>query len=158
MHWTQGYGHLMIDYSYPSPDPARADSNIKTFLDANPTYEREVRFYGHAIYQLFSYSQFLANFSTLYPERLFDVLVKMHDPINKDDIRSEVRDLLKDGENIEKAIRIYKKTKLMHITLRDILNLQDTQSTLNEISVLAEVLISEVFEYVFLRYKERYGL
>lgn len=148
----------MSDFYSLLPDPARSESNIKTFIDANPDLREDLDKYKNTIAQLFSFSQFLANFSILNPQILFDILSKLQIPLNKDELKTELNDFINNSDDIQKSLRIFKKTKLLLITLRDILNLQDTQSTLNELSVLAEVLISEVFDYVFQIYKQRYEL
>ncbi|MCX8027929.1 MAG: bifunctional [glutamate--ammonia ligase]-adenylyl-L-tyrosine phosphorylase/[glutamate--ammonia-ligase] adenylyltransferase [Thermodesulfovibrionales bacterium] len=148
----------MSDVFNLCPDPARAESNVKTFLEENPSYSESFSKYKNEIALLFSYSQFLANFCILYPERLFEVLDKLNHPVSRDEIRSELKDIItQHPDDILKALRVFKKSKLLHITLRDILHVQDTQSTLNELSVLAEVLIDEVFDHVFYLYTIKYS-
>lgn len=149
----------MNSYDY-CPDPERARNNIETFLDQNPPYRERFRLYEREIALLFSYSQFLANFAISYPERLFQSLENLHTRQSERRLRlelSEILTLCDEPSDAMKAVRIFKRAKLLHITLRDILALQDTQSVLYDLSILAEVILSVCLEYLIRHHERRYG-
>ncbi|MCX8069270.1 MAG: hypothetical protein N2738_02075, partial [Thermodesulfovibrionales bacterium] len=84
----------MTDTYHSYPDPARAESNVRKFLEENPKYTELFKTYKNEITLLFSYSQFLANFCTLYPESLFVALNTLNHPLNRDRLKTELKDII----------------------------------------------------------------
>ncbi len=142
------------------PDPERAQRNIVTFLEQNPNYKDRLFLYEKEVAMLFSYSQFLANFSISFPEKLFAALDNIDLKLKETTLRRELAEILSLCDDISEAmheVRVFKKSKLLQITLRDILLLQDTQSVLYDLSILAEAILSLSFEFLFELFSYRYG-
>lgn len=149
----------MAYYDY-CPDPERAKHNIDSFLEHNPGYRDRLKIYEREIALLFSHSQFLANFAVTHPEKLFIALEGLNLKVRENTMRRELTEMLILCDDLSKAmqsLRVFKRSRLLHITLRDILALQDTQSILYDLSILAEVILSVSLEYLMGLHCNRYG-
>ncbi len=149
----------MMPYDY-CPDPERAQHNIESFLEINPGYRDRLNIYIREVALLFSHSQFLANFSISHPEKLFIALENLDLRVRESLMRRELTEMLILCDDISQAmqsLRIFKRSKLLHITLRDILALQDTQSVLYDLSILAEVILSVSLRFLMELHRKRYG-
>ncbi len=149
----------MAHYDY-CPDPERAKHNIESFLEHNPGYRDRLKIYEREIALLFSHSQFLANFAVSHPEKLFIALENLDLKVRENTMRQELTEMLILCDDLSKAmqgLRVFKRSKLLHITLRDILVLQDTQSVLYDLSTLAEVILSVSLAYLIGLHCNRYG-
>ncbi|MFO0753290.1 MAG: bifunctional [glutamate--ammonia ligase]-adenylyl-L-tyrosine phosphorylase/[glutamate--ammonia-ligase] adenylyltransferase [Thermodesulfovibrionales bacterium] len=146
--------------SYSVPDPERAANNIETFLAENPGYSARLEEHRAAVAMLFSHSQFLVLHSVRNPGVLFGALENLHTSPDADALGSELRDLLAQcatpAEGM-RAVRGFRKDRLLHITLRDILRKADLQEILLEMSTLADVILSESLPFVEGFLMQRYG-
>jgi glutamate-ammonia-ligase adenylyltransferase len=143
------------------PDTGRAFKNIKAFFSLHPDYEDQLSSGLYAVSMLFSYSQFLANYSLRNPDVLLNSLRHLDAPLNIEAIKEELKarfskcESLKDGM---KAVRDFKKEKLIIVTIRDILKRATLQDTMNELSLLADAILSESLDFIFPFLANRYGL
>ncbi|MCX8030094.1 MAG: bifunctional [glutamate--ammonia ligase]-adenylyl-L-tyrosine phosphorylase/[glutamate--ammonia-ligase] adenylyltransferase [Thermodesulfovibrionales bacterium] len=134
------------------PDYDRAKNNLETFLNRNPEYFSKTKEYLHHITMLFSYSQFLANYCINHPESLFKAIESLEKEITEESLKSELNILLKDSSTIKegmKTVRLFKKDKLLIITLKDILKLTSIEDNMYELSILADSIISESLWFVY---------
>jgi glutamate-ammonia-ligase adenylyltransferase len=142
------------------PDPERAKNNIDAFLSQNPEYNEKLDKYIYEVSNLFSYSQFLANYCIKKPKSLFSAIEKIDNPFDTDELRKELRSLfessasIKDGMNL---IRDFRKDYFLILTLQDILKIYPIQDVMIHMSNLADVILSESLSYVESFLKQRYG-
>ncbi len=109
---------------------------------------------------LFSYSQFLANYSIQYPDVLFHALNNLDESFEKAYLRNELRSILSTCASIDEgmsAVRRFRKQKLLIITLKDIIKLTDLQSLMFDMSNLADVVLDESLIFVEHFVAQRYG-
>ena len=147
----------MTKYVY-CPDPFRAKNNIENFLERNPNYRDIFYNYEREIALLFSHSQFLANFSITYPEELFINLERLNQQISKKNLTIELSEILSNCKDTMKTVRIFKKSRLLHITLRDILGIDSTHVVLFNLSILAEAILFLVFEFINRQFEMKYSI
>jgi glutamate-ammonia-ligase adenylyltransferase len=147
-------------YLSSCPDPERAVNNIEAFLSQNPGYEGKLKHNLSRAAMLFSYSQFLANYSMQYPDALFHALNNLEESFEKSHLRNELRSILIScasiGEGMS-AVRRFRKQKFLIITLKDILKLADLQSLMLDMSNLADVVLDESLLFVSPFIAQRYG-
>jgi len=159
---TQGSGvqiNEMRDIS-DLPDPERARKNIESLLSAHPGTRERVDEHYNRIAALFSYSQFLANYSVQYPDALFAALDGINNPLDIHILACELQESLSScrsvGEGM-RAIRRFRKDKQLRITLRDILHIADLPEIMLEMSSLADVILRQSLEFVESFLMQRYG-
>ncbi len=149
-----------MKYLTSCPDPERAGNNIEAFLSQNPGHEGKLKHNLSRASMLFSYSQFLANYSIQYPDVLFHALDNLDESFEKSYLRDELRSIfsacasLADGMS---AVRRFRKQKLLTITLKDILKLADLQSLMFDMSNLADVVLDESLLFIGPFIAQRYG-
>ncbi|MDI6801113.1 MAG: bifunctional [glutamate--ammonia ligase]-adenylyl-L-tyrosine phosphorylase/[glutamate--ammonia-ligase] adenylyltransferase [Thermodesulfovibrionales bacterium] len=142
------------------PDPERALNNIKAFVSKNPDYKEQIENNILPVSMLFSHSQFLANYCINNPLILFEALKDMYAAQNTGSLRTELRELLSDCASAKegmKVVRDFRKSKLLVITLRDILKHAGLQEIMLEMSNLADVMLSESLGFVESFLIQRYG-
>lgn len=142
------------------PDPERAQKNIQSFVAKNPKYEEELNAHIMEISTLFSYSQFLANYSIKRPDALFYAIDNLNITFDVEQLRMELREVLsscKSQMDGMRVVRNFKKNKLLIITLKDILRLSETQEIMLDMSNLADAILCESLIFVEHFLKERYG-
>src|SRR5208337_1239137 len=142
------------------PDPERAGNNIEAFLSQNPGYEGKLKHNLSRAAMLFSYSQFLANYSIQYPDVLFHALNNLDESFEKSYLRDELRRIFSACASIDEgmsAVRRFRKQKLLIITLKDILKLADLQSLMLDMSNLADVVLDETLLFIGPFFTQRYG-
>jgi len=140
-----------------TPDPDRALNNLHSFLEENPAREEELRANIRNIAMLFSHSQFLANYSTSYPDDLFAAIRE----IGSEAGRQEYADALDQafsaiGEPPQRAtlplyvsaVRRMRLREILKITLRDILRKADLVDVMIEMSCLADAIIAASLKVV----------
>ncbi len=138
---------LMIsEAALHSSDPLRAERNLQRFIQENP---ENVPAVSHlpSVAKLFAASQFLANFCISSPEELFLSLIERRRDITKKLLQERVKkeivlDENADKNDVMKALRLFKKRYLLRITLRDITGEADIQTSMDELTVLAESILS----------------
>ncbi len=142
------------------PDPERAGNNIEAFLSQNPAYEGKLKHNLSRAAMLFSYSQFLANYSIQYPDVLFHGLDNLDESFEKSYLQKELRSIFSACASIDagmSAVRHFRKQKLLIITLKDILKLADLQSLMLDMSNLADVVLDESLLFMESFIAQRYG-
>lgn len=160
MPLTLVYGQKLNKYNH-CPDPVRAQNNIDKFIEANPNYKDLLFIHEKEVSILFSHSQFLANFCITYPQELFYNLEILTQNITKSDLKRDLAEILSLSGDITTAmrlVRIFKKSRLIYITLRDLLQIDTTQVVLYNLSILAEVILSLVFDFISEQYSMKYTL
>ncbi|HXW69498.1 MAG TPA: hypothetical protein VEJ88_07790, partial [Dissulfurispiraceae bacterium] len=150
----------MKNYLTSCPDPERAGNNIKAFLSQNPGHAGKLKRNLPRAAMLFSYSQFLANYSIQYPEILFHALNNLDESFEKSYLRNELRSIFSTCASLNEgmsAVRSFRKKKLLNITLKDILKLADLQSLMLEMSNIADVVLDESLLFIEPFIAQRYG-
>lgn len=145
-----------------TPDPERAINNLRSFCESNPERTEEVLANLRALSLLFSYSQFLAHFASSHPGALFESIPMVREPLKTESLAAALREEIggvSDApiETIMSIPRIFKKKALLRITLRDILNITDFLETMAELSLLADVIVTESLNLMRNRLTETYG-
>ena len=149
----------MRDLSY-LPDPERAGKNIDTFLSDHPELRPRIDEYFDSITALFSHSQFLANYCTQYPDRLFDALECLHEALDAHEYTAELHEELLSCSSLNegmKAIRRFRKDKQIIVTLKDILHLAELPDIMLDMSNLADIILRESLHFVESFLDQRYG-
>ncbi len=142
------------------PDPERAYKNIETFIEKNPDFADTLYKNIYPVSMLFSFSQFLANYSIKKPHSLFESLRLLDNTFDANKLRADLRVLLNECNTLKEgmgAIRNYKKDKLLTITLRDILKKTTLQEVTYELTVLADAILSESLDFVRVFLINRFG-
>ncbi len=152
---------MKIELRYDLPDPERAHKNIETFIDKNPDYADKLHSNLYPISMLFSFSQFLANYSINKPNSIFESLNSLDGAFDIERLSSELSRLLSKCKSIKEGmsvIRNFKKDKLISITLRDILKRAALQEIIYELTILADIILSESLNFVSSFLIDRYGM
>jgi glutamate-ammonia-ligase adenylyltransferase len=142
------------------PDSERAKRNLETFIVQNPGYEERLEHHFTEIATLFSYSQFLANFSTKYPDLLFKAIDNRNKILNGEEIKEELKIKLTSAESLKEGmdiLRILRKYYFLTITLQDILKIFPIQVVMLHLSTLADSILSVSLDLIEDSLKKRYG-
>jgi glutamate-ammonia-ligase adenylyltransferase len=144
-----------------TPDPGRSRKNLERFLKTVSDPEPFDTFMPE-IARLFSFSQFLAHFSTLFPDRLLHTLRTMDQSVTKSIVSSEIEELLPPFEKTSEEefirwVRFFKRDLLLRITLRDITGRTGTVEAMEELTCLAEGLIEVTLRWSLEVCRRRYG-
>ena len=157
---------LIREVSAATPDPERAFKNLERLLQDSPEFFEEHKQQIESIANLFSYSQFLADYCIKNPSRLSYALRHLNDPVRKEDIISEVRDLYKitvDSfsnqfkQESMKALRKLRKDYLLKITLKDITGITGIDECMTELSILSEVIIQVALDVSIVLMARKFG-
>jgi glutamine synthetase adenylyltransferase len=149
-----------------TPDPERALKNFKGLLSTAPEILEEHQQHIDKIAKLFSYSQFLADYSIRNPDRLSAALHNLHEPVSEQILSSEA---FKTYESTVKSspymlrheamrlLRKIKKNYLLRITIKDICGIISLNECMTELSTLSQTItgLALNFSYQFLR--EKFG-
>lgn len=156
-----------------TPDPERAQRNLMRLFETD-TNTRRLTPYLSVISQLFAASQFLANYCIAGPEELYNAvrerkknltrrllkerahkeLSPPHGPASE---RKEMKGDATDISHMMKALRLFKKRYLLRITLRDITGESSLLTSLDELTFLAEVIISTALRWSLEHNQTRFG-
>ena len=141
----KGIHKRILDAANLSPDPKRAEANLRRLFEAASEGDC---FLPHIeeISKLFAVSQFLANYCVSNPDELISVIKEIGEPVTKKLLSSRSSAEVSfhesaDISEIMKSARLFKKRHLLGITLRDILGITDTLTSMDELTCLAEVII-----------------
>jgi glutamate-ammonia-ligase adenylyltransferase len=158
------------DAASATPDPERALKNLTSFLAENPSRGDELEIHVRGISLLFSFSQFLANYSIARPDILFSVLQDIDTPLDREHISAALKarfdDIEGPGHRVAssgspdlwmEAVREFRMQEMLRITLRDILRKTDLVGSMAELSVLADVVIANSLVVVRRSLTEIYG-
>jgi glutamate-ammonia-ligase adenylyltransferase len=143
------------------PDPSRSERNLVRFFETNPDQNISS---GNLlnIAKLFSSSQFLANYCISNPIELDHALSELaNDVITVLLEKTSETELIFSGiteiADVMKALRHFKKSYLLRITLRDLTGVTDVRSSMKELTVLAEIMISAALEWSLAFNKRKFG-
>ncbi|MFZ5997530.1 MAG: bifunctional [glutamate--ammonia ligase]-adenylyl-L-tyrosine phosphorylase/[glutamate--ammonia-ligase] adenylyltransferase [Nitrospirota bacterium] len=143
------------------PDPERAQRNIEAFLTENPGYAEKLKSALEQSALLFSHSQFLANYCIYHPESLFHALEAMGAPFDYEVLCKELRLSFQSCSTLAegmKAVRLFKKEKLLITTLKDILKKAEFQELVLDLSTLADAILEESLTFVDTHLRQRFGV
>ncbi|HEC96999.1 MAG TPA: bifunctional [glutamate--ammonia ligase]-adenylyl-L-tyrosine phosphorylase/[glutamate--ammonia-ligase] adenylyltransferase [Nitrospirae bacterium] len=142
---NEGLHKRIEELSLDTPDPVRAERNTLSLFELTPAGP----FLPYLAYicRLFAVSQFLAVYCIANPEELLAALKEIKRPGSKEllseRIRTEVTpDEPEDLNGMMKALRGFKKRYLLRITLRDLAGETGILSSIDELTLLAEAIIS----------------
>ncbi|GBD97219.1 MAG TPA: bifunctional [glutamate--ammonia ligase]-adenylyl-L-tyrosine phosphorylase/[glutamate--ammonia-ligase] adenylyltransferase [Nitrospirae bacterium] len=141
-----------------TPDPVRAERNLVRFVELNP--DKILYPYFSEAAGLFAVSQFLANYCIANPEDLFAAIREIRNNITKRFLEERAGGLSGHKMDINymmKALRHFKKQYLLRITLRDITGETDIQSSMDELTLLAETIISISLKWSLRLNRQRFG-
>lgn len=148
-----------------TPDPERALKNFKGLLSTAPEILEEHQQHIEKIAKLFSYSQFLADYSIKNPDRLSATLQKLHEPGCEQIFSSELPETHESAEKSTsilrheamRLLREIKKNCLLRITIKNICKIINLNECMRELSILSEKMteLALNFSYQFLR--EKFG-
>ncbi len=141
----EGLHKRIEELSLDTPDPVRAERNTLSLFEltaAGPFLP-----YLADICRLFAASHFLAIYCIANPEELLAALKEIKMPVSGDlllkRINAEITpDEPWDLKDMMKALRGFKKRYLLRITLRDIAGETGILSSMDELTLLAEALVS----------------
>ena len=153
-----------------TPDPERAEHNLVSFLEDNPSRADEIAVHARSAALLFSSSQFLANFSRTRPDILFQALRNLDTPLEREQLALRLRQrLAAPGEPSDRsaaasahhaqmtAVRMFRMEEILKIALRDILRKADLVDVMLELSMLADVIIGQSLSFIRESMNEIYG-
>lgn len=154
--------NIIHEAALNTPDPERAERNLLRFVELNPD---TASLSPHLLLaaRLFSASQFLANYCMAHPEELFAAIKERDKELTREALNTrageELSDLpLTDIKQVMRALRLFKKRYLLRITLRDITGEADIQASMNELTFLAETIISASLQWSLKYNQNRYGV
>ena len=157
---------LIQEASERTPDSAKALKNLERLLQECPELIEEHEQQIDGIAKLFSYSQFLADFSIENPGILTRNLKDIAIPVSKQKIVSETRKAFEihAGEPIgpfkQKAMEFLRKTKKNHLlrtTLRDLAGMTSLKECMAELSAIADALTETALYIAEFILRERFG-
>lgn len=141
----EGLHKGIADLSQDTPDPVRAERNTLSLFELTPA--APFLPYLADICRLFAVSQFLAVYCIANPEELLAALKEIKRPVSKELLSERIRteitpDEPEDLNGMMKALRGLKKRYLLRITLRDLAGETGILSSMDELTLLAEAIIS----------------
>ncbi len=141
-------------------DPGRAERNLQRFFEQNSGTHHIDNYADTAL--LFGVSQFLANYCIAAPDELYSALNNIDEDITKEFLNERAVKELDAGDSPDidhmmKALRLFKKRYLLRITLRDITGRADVRTSMNELTCLAETIISIAMKWSLMINCQRYG-
>jgi len=148
---------LLKEAASVTPDPERALKNLNSFIEENPDHAERLRLNTRAAAQLFSHSQFLANYSISNPDDLFNAIANMEAPLVRESTASSLKkdiealDLRPLRDNLPvfmNTVRRFRLREFLKITLRDTMRKADLIEIMSEMSMLADVIIAASLEIV----------
>jgi glutamate-ammonia-ligase adenylyltransferase len=158
------------DAASATPDPERALKNLTSFLAENSSRRDELEIHLRNVSILFSFSQFLANYSISRPDVLFLALREIDSPVEREMISAALKAKFDDiegaGHRISSpgaldhwmdVVREFRIQQMLRITLRDILEKTDPVGSMMELSNLADVIIENSLSVVRRIMAETYG-
>ncbi|MBI5665974.1 MAG: bifunctional [glutamate--ammonia ligase]-adenylyl-L-tyrosine phosphorylase/[glutamate--ammonia-ligase] adenylyltransferase [Nitrospirae bacterium] len=148
--------------SLHSFDPKRAETNLMRFVELNGS--THISPYISIAARLFSASQFLANYCMTNPDELYSAIKERKKEITKKLLRARATKELAaplpgqpDTDRMMTVLRLFKKRYMLRITLRDISGETDTRSSMDELTVLSETIISTALQWALMYNQNKYG-
>jgi [glutamine synthetase] adenylyltransferase / [glutamine synthetase]-adenylyl-L-tyrosine phosphorylase len=159
---------LIQESSAGTPDPERALKNLDRLLIDFPDFLEEHKKEIVHIAALFSYSQFLAEYTIRNPLCLSRALKDYRSSINKQAILAEAFDKYESFRHEElpaiykeKAMRLLREIKkdyLLLITLRDISGVTTLNECMTELTILSEALLELALDMSSTIMRRKFGL
>jgi len=142
-------------------DPERAERNLTRLFELHPGVAHSIQSLSE-VARLFSISQFLTNFCISNPDELVSAVKERGMSITKQFIKERAQQELSVIEEADiiammKEIRRFKRRYLLRITLRYLLEETDIRSSMDELTSLAEIIISMALKGSLRLMQERYG-
>ncbi len=142
-------------------DPERAERNLVRFCELNSGSMMGSAFLSIAA-RLFAASQFLANYCIAHPPELFDSIRERKQDITGRLLDNRAKKELAFDENADinsvmKALRNFKKRYLLRITIRDLSGETGVRSSMDELTALAETIISSALQWSLHYNEQRFG-
>jgi glutamate-ammonia-ligase adenylyltransferase len=149
------------EVAHNTPDPSRAERNLVRFIEINPDIKRLAPYFA-VIARLFAFSQFLANYCITNPEELYSAVKERKKNITRRLLKERAKkELVISGDTeisgMMKALRLFKKRYLLRISIRDITEESDLLTAMDELSFLAEAIISRALEWSITHNQKRFG-
>jgi len=150
------------EFSSRTPDPERAERNLLSFLESLPEeYQKAFFFHLKEISFLFAHSQFLANYAATHPGDFFGAFGRVEIPLRIKELEADA-ERLPSPENaglpvLMRELRLFKKRHLTRITLRDILGETDIRGSMDELTMLAEIVIRIALGWSLEINRKRFG-
>ncbi|MEN8262241.1 MAG: bifunctional [glutamate--ammonia ligase]-adenylyl-L-tyrosine phosphorylase/[glutamate--ammonia-ligase] adenylyltransferase [Nitrospirota bacterium] len=149
------------DAALKTSDPGRTERNLTRFVEANPDIKR-FRPYFVIIANFFAVSQFLANYCIANPDEMYAAVKGRRKNITRKLLKEHAQKELVPDEQMDinylmKALRIFKKRYLLGITIRDITGESGLLTSMDELSFLAETIISKALQWSLEYNKKRFG-
>ncbi len=157
---------LIQEISARTPDSAKTLKNLERLLQEAPGLIEDHEEQLGAIAQLFSYSQFLADYLIKNPGSLSLALKDLTLPIDRQQIVSEAGNAFKVhmggpiGPFKKKAMEFLRETKknyFLRITLRDLLGITSLRECMAELSALADAMTKIALDIAEFIVRERFG-
>ncbi len=149
------------------PDTERSFKNLERLSRKAPEVIEEHEHHIEKIARLFSYSQFLADYSIKNPSRLSLAIKNLYDPLNKQMIISEARNKYASfqteehpelyRQNAIKLLREIKKEYLLSITLKNVSGITGLNECMSELSILSEALLESALDMSSALMRRKYG-
>ncbi len=154
-------------------DPDRAEPHLLRFIEANPD-TKGISYHLPIAARLFASSQFLAHYSICNPEELLAAIKERKKDITRKLLQARAKKELSfpsippggseelpgersDINHVMKTLRLFKKRYLLRITIRDIAGESDIQSSMDELTLLAEIIISAALEVALKMNRQKFG-
>ncbi len=143
------------------PDPSRSRRNLLRFFEENPDQNVSPENLL-TIAKLFSTSQFLANYCISNAFELEHALTELEIAVTAELLEQKSGTALglngtADAADLMKALRLFKKRYLLRITIRDLIGITGVQSSMKELTALAETMISAALTWSLDINKRKYG-
>ncbi|RJR16868.1 MAG: bifunctional [glutamate--ammonia ligase]-adenylyl-L-tyrosine phosphorylase/[glutamate--ammonia-ligase] adenylyltransferase, partial [Nitrospiraceae bacterium] len=152
----------IAEASHSSFDPKRAETYLLRFVESNES--------GHIFphlpiaARLFSASRYLANYCIADPEELYSAIKERKKDITKKLLTARAdKELLSpmpeqaDIKQMMSSLRLFRKRYMLRITLRDIYGETDIRSSMDELTALAEIIISTALQWALMYNQQRFG-
>jgi glutamate-ammonia-ligase adenylyltransferase len=152
---------IISDAASNTPDPLSAEKNLVRFFEGCPEADDFMPYINETAL-LFASSQFLTNYCIGDPHELFAALREMNADITGKMLNERADKELqfpesRDVNSMMKALRLFKKRHLLRLTLRDLTKRTDIISSMNELTLLAEVVISTTLNWAVNLNIEKFG-
>ncbi len=157
----EGLRRLISEVSAGMPDPERTERNMLRLFEAAPEGEAFLP-YLWEIGRLFSVSQFLSNYCIARPDELLAALGELGKPVGRELLLERAGSELSLPEEADagermRVLRGFKRRYLLRITLRDLTGRTGVTASMEELSHLAEVIVTTALRWSLELNRLRFG-
>ncbi len=148
-----------MKYSLVTNDP-RFESLIAALRSCDVHFENLPDIFQRRIQSLVQYSPRLTAICTAKPEYLVEILDEeiLGKLYKINDYKKILKECLARSDDPETALRAFHRREMIRIAWRDLCNLADIQDITEELSDLAQTVISAVYRIEWKRMTEQYGI